>query len=556
MEEAATGAVEREGAPNSLARYLAQIFVAKRGYQPGTVAEAAELLSACDAVLTKADGVSLRIVCLIDGESRPERRFEVPKARLQEIAKVCQAKYVSPVYGGTRVAVGIEVIEVRRPTADAGLRPDADRLAALRGANLTSAIASYLVDAASRTVTGGSGALLDLGFERRALEKLAREPRLSGAELVPPPRPQAPVERGRPWLTYAMLALFTGIFLIELFLPGHPPSDFTPDITTLVALGGVSRSLVEQPGEWYRLFTAALLHASPLHLIFNGIAFWIGGVFLESLVGPAWLFAIFGLGALGGSAMSLALNEPNVVSVGASGAIMAMLSAGLVTTRRIPHEAGRARIQGGLLRMLIPSLLPFMSVHSGEKIDYADHFGGALAGLAVGVLILATWPEASEIDGTPARAGLAKLLAVACAALFLFGGVRVAQLYSEYMVGSQLIPEDELPQGQAAVVAQAPALLAKYPKDPRSHLFKAIALGAQDQNTAAEAELRLALANPELLKTHFDVDLEIVIRNLLAVSLLEQHRIADAKEAVRPVCGAGPDGGVPKDLADLKLCGG
>lgn len=385
----------------------------------------------------------------------------------------------------------------------------------------------------------------------------------AGVEAVPRRPPQAPIERDRPWLTYAMLALFTGIFLIELLLPGGVPGDFTPDISTLVAMGGVSRSLVEQPGEWHRLFTAALLHASPLHLIFNGIAFWIGGLFLESLVGPAWLFTIFGVGALGGSLMSLALNEPNVVSVGASGAIMAMLSAGLVTTKRIPPEAGRARIQGGLLRMLIPSLLPFMSVHSGEKIDYADHFGGALAGLAVGVVILATWPdvgspgsEGAELDRGPARAGLAKLLALACAALFLFGGVRVAQLYPSYELGATLIPEDELPQGQSEIVAKAPALLAKFPKDPRSHLFKAIALGADDKNSPAqvEAELRLALANPELLKTHFDVDLEIVIRNLLAVSLLEQHRTAEAKEAVRPVCHAGPDGGVPKDLEDLKLC--
>jgi rhomboid protease GluP len=549
MEESGTDAADRGGNPNSLARYLAKVFVAKRGFTEGTVAEAAELLRASDIVLTKADGVSFRIVVLIDAEDRPERRFEVPKKRLQEIAKTCQAKYVAAVYGNTKVAVGLEIIEVRRSTSE----PDLARLAALRGANLSSGISSYLIDASTQTVTGAGGGLIKLGAERRALEKLVREPRASGAELVPPPPPPQPLERGRPVLTYAMLALFTAIFLVEVLLPGNSGSDFSPDITTLVAMGGVSRSLVVEQGEWYRLFTAALLHASPMHIIFNGIAFWNGGVILEGLVGPAWLFTIFGLGALGGSLMSLAINEPNIVSVGASGAIMGMFSAGLVATLRIPPGAGRSRIQGGLLRMLIPSLLPFLSVHSGEKIDYADHFGGTLAGLAVGLLLIATWPK----DGmsSPASSGLAKLLALGCAALFILGGVRVAQAYPSYALGAFLIPSDELPKDNDAAVAQAPALLAKYPRDPRSHLFQAIGLLEKEQNAEAEAELKTALAEPTILKTQFDVGLEVSIRNLLAISLVAQHKPAEAKEAVRPVCKAGPDGSVPKELAELKLCG-
>ena len=431
---------ERGDSPNSLARYLAKVFVARRGYTEGTVAEAAELLSVCDAVLTKADGVSFQVICLVDAEERPERRFPVTRERLREIAKICQAKYVQPVYGGTKVAVGIEIIEVRRSTLETSLEADVARLAGLRGASLTAAISTYVIDTAKQTVVGAGGGLIKFGAERRALEKLVREPRASAAELVPPPPLPQLAESGKPLLTYAMLALFTGIFLIEVFLPGGSHDEFTPDITTLVAMGGVSRSLVEQQGEWYRLFTAALLHAGPLHLIFNGVAFWIGGLFLEGLVGPAWLFTIFGLGALGGSLMSLAINDPNIVSVGASGAIMAMLAAGLVATRRIPPNAGRARIQSGLLRMLIPSLLPFISVHSGEKIDYADHFGGTLAGLAVGLLLLATWPK--DGSASPRSSGLAKLLAVGCAALFAFGGVKAAQAYPAYAIGGALIPND------------------------------------------------------------------------------------------------------------------
>jgi rhomboid protease GluP len=553
MDENGAGA-ERDDNPNSLARYLARVFVARRGYTEGTVAEAAELLSTCDIVLTKADGVSFQIVVLIDAETRPERRFPVTRERLREIAKVCQAKYVHPVYGSTKVAVGIEIIEVRRSTAEASLQSDSARLASLRGASLTSAISTYLIDTTTQTVTGAGGGLIKLGAERRALEKLVREPRASAADLVPPPPLPAPAEHGRPVLTYSMLAIFTAIYLVELFLPGGPKSELSPDITTLVAMGGVSRRLVEEQGEWHRLFTAALLHASPLHLLFNGIAFWIGGLFLETLVGPAWLFTIFGIGALGGSLMSLAINDPNIVSVGASGAIMAMLAAGLVATRRIPPSAGRARSQGLLLRMLIPSLLPFISVQTGEKIDYADHFGGTLAGLAVGVLLLATWPK--DGHASPSSSNLAKLMAVGCFVLFAFGAVRVVQLYPEYAIGSFLIPNEELPKDNDAAVAQAATLLAKYPKDPRSHLFHAIGLLEGEQNDAAQAELKTALADPAILKTQFDVGLEVSIRNLLAISLLSQQKTAEAKEAVRPVCKAGPNGSVPEELVKLDLCGG
>jgi hypothetical protein len=76
----------------------------------------------------------------------------------------------------------------------------------------------------------------------------------------------------------------------------------------------------------------------------------------------------------------------------------------------------------------------------------------------------------------------------------------------------------------------------------------------KEQNVEAEAELKKALADPVVLKTQFDVGLEVSIRNLLAMSQLERHQTAEAKETVRPVCKAGPNGTVPDEIAKLKLC--
>ena len=40
---------------------------------------------------------------------------------------------------------------------------------------------------------------------------------------------------------------------------------------------------------------------------------------------------------------------------------------------------------------LIPALIPLVSAGSGEKIDFAAHFGGAMVGFIIGAFILKTW---------------------------------------------------------------------------------------------------------------------------------------------------------------------
>ncbi len=546
MEEAPTAAAAPALDPSSLAGYLAKVRVARDGYTEGAAPEAVALLSACDAVLTRSDGVSFLVTCVVDAERDPERRFGLDREALRAIGKACQQRYCAPIYGGTRTAVGFEIVEVRRGPTEA----DRARLAALRGASRQCVVSAYLVDPEARRVEGRSGALGDVGRRRRALERRVLEPRLAPGELVAAPEAVLPAERGKPIATVAMLALFTVLYVLEVLTSAHA-SEFSPDIDALVAWGGVSRTLLER-GEWHRLLTAALLHASPLHLLFNGIAFWIGGAFLEGLVGSAWLLVIFTLGALGGSLMSAALNAPNVVSVGASGAIMGMLASGFLVTFRVPRRAGRARLQSGLLRMLIPSLLPLATVKAGESIDYADHFGGTLAGVLAGGFLLLLWPRD---EARPRLAGLTRALALGAIALALWGGFRVQALFPRYAVAAQLIPPGELPRDDAAAEAQADALVAKYPRDPRSHLFRGLALLQKDKAPEAEVELRAALADPTVLATHFDVALEVVIRSLLAQSLLAQDKDGAAKEAVQPVCHAGEGGRVPKELKALKLCG-
>jgi rhomboid protease GluP len=112
----------------------------------------------------------------------------------------------------------------------------------------------------------------------------------------------------KPWATGALIAVLLLGFIAELAWGLRPWSGLLqPTLETLVAFGGLARPLVEE-GQWYRLLTMAFLHADALHLALNLVALGIGGMLLESLLGRLWLLAVFVLGALGGSALSLSWN--------------------------------------------------------------------------------------------------------------------------------------------------------------------------------------------------------------------------------------------------------
>jgi membrane associated rhomboid family serine protease len=235
--------------------------------------------------------------------------------------------------------------------------------------------------------------------------------------------------RRLPWLTFSLLGAATALFAVENLRPARPPIAFLePALTTLVAMGGVARPLVCDQGEWWRVLTAPMLHASPAHLFFNGIALLLGGLVLERLLGRAWLFVVFVLGAVGGSVASLIINDPSVVSVGASGAIMGLLAAALVTSFRQPEE-DRVSIQMMLLRMLLPSLVPLATLRSGPHVDYAAHLGGAVTGVLVGLLLLRVWPRG---DARPRFERAAIVLAAAGAALATFCFFRVERRWAAY----------------------------------------------------------------------------------------------------------------------------
>jgi rhomboid protease GluP len=180
-----------------------------------------------------------------------------------------------------------------------------------------------------------------------------------------------------PTVTLILLAVLIAVYIAETLSAREPAlGGFKTNGSILILLGGVNRTFVIDNGQWFRLVTAIFLHGNLLHLLMNGIVLLFCGTVLESKIGKAWHLALYTVSGLVGSGMSLALNDPNIVSVGASGAIMGVLAGAFVVTFRDPEGYQRLRERSALLRLLIPALVPRAM---GQHIDVAAHMGGAIA---------------------------------------------------------------------------------------------------------------------------------------------------------------------------------
>lgn len=524
------------------AAYLASYLDAKEGYERLCVPEAEALEEACDHVLTLTDGLSFRCVGIVDATGPKAKGFDMGFAELKAIAKACKAKYSGTVNGASLPAQ-IEIIEVRQEVGEADLA----RLKPLK-MRLGNVILAYSVDL-SRGKAHSNGWSL-LSPRKRMLERMLREPRLKAAELKRAEEAALPEVAGPNWLSWTLLALLAGVFGLELYLSG---SLWRPDGAVLLAMGALSRYQTLELGEWHRLFSATLLHADGLHLIFNSIALWMAGSVLEPLLGRRHFMAIFTLSALVGSVVSLGLNDAGMYSVGASGAVMGLFSSAYVVSFRLPSGGGRSELQIHLLRVLIPSLLPLFAL-SGQRIDYAAHLGGALAGLAHGWALLKTWPHKQP---EPSLQPLATALTVIGVLAYLFSAQQCARNYASHLEENQLsqvlMPEERIPKDDNEGAALGPALVKEFPRDPRSHLYAYLGHSRAKRLTQAEAELRTALSEPKVLKLFKPAYVDH-IHVLLLRNLLLQGKMAQARIEAQPFCKGERTGEIVENLRKLGIC--
>ncbi len=354
-----------------------------------------------------------------------------------------------------------------------------------------------------------------------------------------------------PWFTLALSGVLITRFLAELRAATDYLAPYVPGHFSLLAAGASDRAQVMVQGEWWRLFTATMLHGSPAHLIGNLMTFLTVGFLLEPMIGIGWFSAIYFSGGFMGAVASMMLNAPDALSVGASGAIMATLAALFTLSFHAgaPKPRLMRRVAAG---SLFPALMPVVE-RGGAVTDVNAHLGGCLAGACIAFLMLIIW---SDEEATPPARTFAALIAGLWVAMTGAAFAASSQSYAHYArPGLDFIPPRDMPNNVDALKADSLSLVDKYPKDPRAHMFRGLYM--LEQHNVADAEpyfreaARLGETSPVMTRDFQDWN-----RALLGLSVGVQHRRAEARTIVAPLCAdtAALDLRTRQTLEITKLC--
>jgi rhomboid protease GluP len=132
-------------------------------------------------------------------------------------------------------------------------------------------------------------------------------------------------------------------------------------------------------GEWWRIFSAAFLHAGWLHIATNMFALYQVGTFVELLYGRARMAIVYVLAIIGSGIAVYFFSYPDP-TVGASGAIFGLFGALTAAGLRL-GKPGRELVQQSAGIIILNLVLGFTVF---RFVSNAAHIGGLLAGAMVG----------------------------------------------------------------------------------------------------------------------------------------------------------------------------
>lgn len=214
---------------------------------------------------------------------------------------------------------------------------------------------------------------------------------------------KAMTQRGRPTITYGIIALCVLVFVLEFV----PALNLVGNLSYAWVYSDPSTGYPFQP---WRLLTSVFLHSTslsfgiiPFHLLLNMYTLWIFGLALEGLLGRARYLTLFLISGFAGS-LAVMILMPNSFVLGASGAIFGLMGAFLVIQR---HLGGNAR------QLLLLIVINFGIGFVIPGIAWQAHLGGFIGGAIVGLIYTRTRNRSQQ----RLQAGLIGGLAVALLAV-------------------------------------------------------------------------------------------------------------------------------------------
>jgi membrane associated rhomboid family serine protease len=169
-------------------------------------------------------------------------------------------------------------------------------------------------------------------------------------------------------VSMALIGLNVVVFLLQKITEGRVNSVFQ-----LGAMHGYSVA----EGDYWRLLTAAFLHAGILHIAFNMYALYLFGPFVERALGTTRFVIAYLTMAVASSVFVYWLTAPQVATIGASGAIFGLFGLALVMLIRLRQDVR------GLLVLL--AINAFISLQG--NISWQGHLGGFITGVVLGAAL-------------------------------------------------------------------------------------------------------------------------------------------------------------------------
>lgn len=214
-------------------------------------------------------------------------------------------------------------------------------------------------------------------------------------------RPVAPVLH-RPIVAVAIIAICVAVYGL---------STVSAEASSLFIGGGVQQRDLVAAGEWWRVLSAAFLHASLTHLLFNMWALYVLGVELERRVGALPFAALYLAAAAGGGVTYQVLGGP-APAVGASGAIFGLFGVWLnLAVRRRNSAWGKSLLSQLGFILLINAALPLIF----PAISWQAHLGGFITGFLIGE----AWSRVKGPQAERYRAAVGVIVAFAAIAIVL-----------------------------------------------------------------------------------------------------------------------------------------
>ncbi len=169
-------------------------------------------------------------------------------------------------------------------------------------------------------------------------------------------------------VSMGLLGINVVVFILQMATEGN--------INSVFQLGAMQGFAVAD-GDYWRLLTAAFLHAGFLHIAFNMYALYLFGPFVERALGTSRFVIAYLTMAVSSSVFVYWLTEPQVATIGASGAVFGLFGLALVLLIRTRQDVR------GLLVLL--AINAFISLQG--NISWQGHLGGFVTGALLGLAL-------------------------------------------------------------------------------------------------------------------------------------------------------------------------